>query len=192
MSRKKREQEIENGKENSVLREVGSWCLTLVLAFALAVVLKNYVIINATVPTGSMENTIEPGDDLFGLRLAYAFSEPQRGDIIIFRFPDDETQKYIKRVIGLPGEKVTITDGLIYINDSETPLNETYLKEEWVRSTGPYEFDVPQGCYLVLGDNRNDSQDARYWDNTYVTKDEIIGKAYIIYYPFDHFGSLYE
>jgi signal peptidase I len=149
------------------------------------------VIINATVPTGSMEDTIEPGDDLFGLRLAYAFSEPQRGDIIIFNFPDDESQKFIKRVIGLPGEKVTITDGQIYINDAATPLNETYLKEEWVRSTGPYEFDVPEGCYLVLGDNRNDSQDARYWNNTYVTKEEIIGKAYIIYYPFNRFGSLY-
>lgn len=83
--------------------------------------MKNYVIINATVPTGSMEHTIEPGDDLFGLRLAYQFSEPKRGDIVIFRFPDDETQKYVKRVIGLPGEKVTIEDAKIYINDSETP-----------------------------------------------------------------------
>jgi signal peptidase I len=165
--------------------------VTLILAFILALVIKNYVIINATVPTGSMEDTIEPGDDLFGLRLSYTFSDPQRGDIIIFNFPDDETQKYIKRIIGLPGEKVTIDDGLIYINDSTTPLNEPYLKEEWVRSTGPYEFDVPQGCYLVLGDNRNDSQDARYWNNTYVTRDEIIGKAYIIYYPFSRFGSLY-
>lgn len=178
-------------KKKSFFHEFGSWCLTLILAFALAVVLKNYVIINATVPTGSMEDTIQPGDDLFGLRLAYVFSEPKRGDIIIFNFPDDESQKFIKRVIGLPGEKVTIEDGLIYINDAATPLNETYLKEEWVRSTGPYEFDVPEGCYLVLGDNRNDSQDARYWNNTYVTKDEIIGKAYIIYYPFDRFGSLY-
>jgi signal peptidase I len=183
--------DYENENKGSNLKEVGSWCVTLILAFILALVIKNYVIINATVPTGSMEDTIEPGDDLFGLRLSYTFSDPQRGDIIIFNFPDDETQKYIKRIIGLPGEKVTINDGLIYINDSTTPLNEPYLKEEWVRSTGPYEFDVPQGCYLVLGDNRNDSQDARYWNNTYVTRDEIIGKAYIIYYPFSRFGSLY-
>ena len=78
--------------------------MTLLAAFVLALVLKNYVIINATVPTGSMENTIEPGDDLFGFRLAYKFSEPERGDIVIFKFPDDESQKYVKRVIGLPGE----------------------------------------------------------------------------------------
>lgn len=127
------------GKEkvSSPLREVLSWVVTLLAAFALAMVLKNYVIINATVPTGSMEHTIEPGDDLFGLRLAYQFSEPKRGDIVIFRFPDDETQKYVKRVIGLPGEKVTIEDAKIYINDSETPLKEDYLKETWTEATGP-------------------------------------------------------
>lgn len=70
-------------KASSPLREVLSWVVTLLAAFALAMVLKNYVIINATVPTGSMEHTIEPGDDLFGLRLAYQFSEPKRGDIVI-------------------------------------------------------------------------------------------------------------
>ena len=61
-----------------------------------------------------------------------------------------------------------------------------------MRATGPFEFEVPEGCYLVLGDNRNDSYDARYWENTYVTEDEIIGKAYMIYYPFDRLGSLYK
>lgn len=179
-------------EKRSPLREAASWCLTFVIAIAVALFLKNFVIINATVPTGSMENTIEPGDDLFGLRLAYAFSEPQRGDIIIFKFPDDESEKYVKRVIGLPGETVTITDGKIYIDDSETPLEESYLKETWVRATGPFEFTVPEHSYLVLGDNRNDSYDARYWENTYVTKDAIIGKAYMVYYPFDRFGSLYK
>lgn len=185
------EEETEEEKP-SALREVVSWCLTFVFAIAVALILKNFVIINATVPTGSMEHTIEPGDDLFGLRIAYAFSEPKRGDIIIFKFPDDESEKYVKRIIGLPGEKVTITEGKIYIDDSETPLEEDYLKEEWVRATGPFEFEVPEGCYLVLGDNRNDSYDARYWENTYVTEDEIIGKAYMIYYPFDRLGSLYK
>ena len=108
------------------------------------------------------------------------------------RFPDDETQKYVKRVIGLPGEKVTIEDAKIYINDSETPLKEDYLKETWTEATGPFEFEVPKDSYLVLGDNRNDSYDARYWDHTYVSKDKIIGKAYFIYYPFQRLGSLYK
>lgn len=185
------EQSTEPKKKNSAVREALSWCMTFVVAIVLALLLKNYIIINATVPTGSMEHTIEPGDDLFGLRVAYSFTEPKRGDIIIFKFPDDESEKYVKRIIGLPGEKVTIKEAKVYINDSEVPLDEDYLKEKWVLATGPFEFDVPEDCYFVMGDNRNDSYDARYWDNTYVTKDEIIGKAYMIYYPFSRFGSLY-
>ena len=171
-------------------KELLSWIMTFAIAIAAALLLKHYVIINATVPTGSMENTIMPEDDLLGFRLSYLLSEPERGDIIIFKFPDDESQKFIKRIIGLPGEKVVIRDAKIYINDSEVPLEETYLKEEWVIATGPYEFNIPQDCYLVMGDNRNDSKDARYWDNTYVTKDQIIGKAEFIYYPFNHIKSL--
>ena len=185
------EQSTEPKKKNSAVREALSWCMTFVVAIVLALLLKNYIIINATVPTGSMEHTIEPGDDLFGLRVAYNFTEPKRGDIIIFKFPDDESEKYVKRIIGLPGEKVTIKEAKVYINDSEVPLDEDYLKEKWVLATGPFEFEVPEDCYFVMGDNRNDSYDARYWDNTYVTKDEIIGKAYMIYYPFSRFGSLY-
>ena len=169
-------------------REVLSWVVTLAITFVLIFVLKNYVIINAMVPTGSMENTIMPDDQLFGNRLAYVFEEPQRGDIIFFYFPDDETQKFVKRIIGLPGETVTIEDGKVYINDSEVPLEEPYLKEEWRVNKGPYVFEVPEGCYFVMGDNRNTSRDAREWKNTYVAKEKIIGKAMVIYYPFDRMG----
>ena len=171
-----------------IKKEIRSWIFTLALTFALIFVLKNYVIINAMVPTGSMENTIMPEDQLFGNRLAYVSDEPKRGDVIFFYYPDDESQKFVKRIIGLPGEKVTITDAKIYIDDSEVPLDEPYLKEEWIYGTGPYEFQVPEGCYFVLGDNRNTSQDARYWENTYVKKEKIIGKAVFIYYPFDRMG----
>jgi signal peptidase I len=189
-SAKKSKTERQPEEKFSWKRELLSWVLTFAIAIATAILLKNYVIINANVPSGSMENTIMPGDDLLGFRLSYLFSEPERGDIVIFKFPDDESQNFIKRVIGLPGEKVVIDDGKIYINDSKTPLDESYLKEEWVIGTGYYEFNVPLGCYLVMGDNRNDSNDARYWENTYVTKEEIIGKAEFIYYPFSHIKSL--
>lgn len=164
--------------------------MTFVIAIAVALVLKNFVIINATVPTGSMENTIMPKDDILGFRLAYTFSEPERGDIIIFKYPDDETQKFIKRIIGVGGDHVVINDGKIYINDSKEPLDEPYLKEEWVVETGPYDFTVPEGHYLVLGDNRNNSLDARYWENTYVSDEQIIGKGELIYFPFNRFGLL--
>lgn len=180
----------EREEKTSPLREALSWVFTFAAAIVLALILKNFVIINATVPTGSMENTIMPGDDLFGYRLAYQFSEPKRGDIVIFKYPDDEEEKYVKRIIGLPGETVTIVNAKVYINGSETPLDEAYLKEEWVVATGPFEYEIPADSYFVMGDNRNDSWDARYWENTFVHKDKIIGKAEFIYFPFDRAGVL--
>lgn len=171
-------------------KEVLSWILTFAIAIVAALLIKNYVIINASVPTGSMENTIMTGDRLIGNRLAYLKSDPQRGDIIIFKYPDNEDEIYVKRVIGLPGETVSIQDGKVYIDGSEYPLIEDYLKEEWVVATGPYTFEVPQDCYLVMGDNRNDSWDARYWTNKYVSEDKILGKAVLRYWPFNKIGKL--
>ena len=188
--RKKKAPKSKAGKKASMIAEIVSWVATLAAAVALAFLLKNFVIINATVPTGSMENTIMPGDDILGFRLAYLKSEPQRGDVVIFKFPDDESQKYVKRIIGLPGETVTIDNGKVYINNSPDPLEEDYLKEEWVNAAGPYVYQVPENSYFVMGDNRNDSYDSRYWTNTFVTKDKIIGKALFIYFPFDHLGKL--
>lgn len=180
--KKKAEEEI------NWVQELKSILTTIVVTIVVVVLLKSYIVINATVPTGSMENTILPGDNLLGLRVAYLLEEPERGDVIFFYFPDDETQKYVKRIIGLPGEKVTISDAKIYINDSEIPLEEDYLKEEWIAGIGPYEFQVPEDSYFVMGDNRNSSADARYWQNPYVAKEKIIGKAIFTYYPFDRWG----
>lgn len=180
----------ETEKKSGTATEIISWILTFLCAVVVALFLKNYIIINATVPTGSMENTILPGDDLLGFRLAYSHSDPKRGDIIIFAFPDDESKKYVKRVIGLPGETVEITQGKVYIDGSETPLEEPYLKEQWLVATGPFKFEVPKNSYLVLGDNRNDSYDSRYWTNTFVKKDKIIGKVLFIYYPFNRIQSV--
>ncbi|MEE1303627.1 MAG: signal peptidase I [Agathobacter sp.] len=184
-SKKEKRKEKE---QTSIAREILSWILTFSLAILVALILKNFIIINAVVPTGSMENTIMSESNLFGNRLAYINSDPKRGDIIIFKYPDNEEEKYVKRIIGLPGEKVTIDEAKVYIDGKE--LEEDYIKEAWTRATGPFEFEVPEDCYLVLGDNRNDSLDARYWTNTYVHRDKIIAKAVLIYYPFNRFGLL--
>lgn len=175
-------------EEINWMQELKSILKTIVITIAVVFLLKSYVIINATVPTGSMENTIMPDDNILGFRMAYILEAPERGDVIFFYFPDDETQKYVKRIIGLPGEKIVIEDAKIYINDSEIPLEEDYLKEEWVAGIGPYEFQVPDGCYFVLGDNRNSSADARYWRNPYVSEEKIIGKAIFTYFPFHRWG----
>ena len=188
--KKNTEKEDEDEEEIDWKKEIKSFVFTLLITVAVVFVLKNFVIINASVPTGSMENTIMPGDNILGFRLAYVNEEPERGDIIFFYFPDDETQKYVKRIIGLPGETVTILDGKIYIDDSTEPLDEPYLKEEWTRGTGPYVFEIPEDSYLCLGDNRNRSADAREWNNPYVTKEKIIGKAIFTYFPFDRWGTV--
>lgn len=183
-------EDMQEDKKVSVFREILSWVIYFVIAFAAAFLIKNYLIINADIPSGSMENTIMTGDRLIGNRLAYLKEGPERGDIIIFHYPDNEEELYVKRVIGLPGEKVVVEEGKIYIDGSTTPLEEDYLKETWTVETGPFEFDIPEDSYLVMGDNRNDSWDARYWSNTYVSADKILGEAVLVYWPFDHFGKL--
>lgn len=177
-SRKQQEEEPFSWK-----KEIISWIQIIVAAVIIALVLNNFIIANSRVPTGSMENTIMSKTRVIGSRLSYINSDPERGDVIIFHFPDDPTEKiyYVKRVIGLPGETVNIVDGKVYIDGADTPLDEPYLKEPMEGSYGPY--TVPEGCYFMLGDNRNNSQDARFWENKYVAKDKIIAKVLFSYFP---------
>jgi len=181
------ENKTENNKEKkkwdkkSVIKEVRDYVFLIILAFVLAFLMNKFVYANAEVPTGSMIPVVQPNDRLIVNRLAYLFEEPKRGDIVMFAFPDDEKDNYLKRIIGLPGEKVEIKNGLVYINDSEKPLDETYINDPPNGNYGPY--NVPEGCYFMLGDNRDESKDARFWNNTYVKKEKIVGKAWLKYYP---------
>lgn len=177
--------EVSSAKKGSkaagIVKEILSWVIVIVVAVALGYMLNAYVILKAEIPSGSMETTLNVGDHLIGNRLAYVFSDPKRGDIVMFDYPDDETKMYVKRVIGLPGEHVEIIDGLVYIDHSTTPLNEPYLKEQPEVFNGSY--DVPAGYYFVMGDNRNNSWDSRKWTNTYVAKEKIHCKAWFRYKP---------
>lgn len=151
----------------------------IILAIVIAFVVNNFLIINATVPTSSMENTIMIGDKLIANRLAYWNSNPKRGDIVVFPFPDDETQNYVKRVIGLPGETIEGKDGLVYIDGQV--LTEDYVTSALAEDFGPYQ--VPENSYFMMGDNRSVSFDGRYWENKFVKKDKILGKALFTYFP---------
>lgn len=175
----------ESSKSKQIVKEIVAWILTIVLAVAAANVINTYVIIKAEVPTGSMQNTIAINDCIIGFQLAYLFQEPERGDIVLFPFPDDEEITFVKRVIGLPGETVEIKNGSVYI-DGE-PIEEPYLKEEMLGEYGPYV--VPEGCYFMLGDNRNSSADARKWQNTYVEEEKIMAKVLFRYSPSFHWFS---
>ena len=102
----------------------------------------------------------------------------------MFKMPDNESKNYLKRIIGLPGEQVAIIDGKVYINGNEEPLAENYLNVVPTGSYGPYV--IPADSYFVMGDNRNRSYDSRYWDDKFVSKDQIIAKAIVDYYPSIH------
>lgn len=196
-------------EKTSLWKELLSWVEIIVVAVLISLFLTKVVLVNALVPSSSMETLISPGDRLFGNRLTYKFKDPERFDVVIFKYPVDEEENYIKRVIGLPGETVTIENAKVYINDSETPLEENYLPEEWVIENDGFVFEVPEDCYLMLGDNRNVSEDARYWAEeayeqgladsvedgesyTYVSRDKILGKAMFTYWPRFQLLSDYE
>lgn len=177
-----------------VWHEIWDYIKMIIIVVVVVLLINNVVLINAKIPSASMEKTIMTGDRIFGFRLAYGVNldlfgheiskkvkDPERFDIVIFKYPDDESQLFIKRVIGLPGETVEIKDGKVYIDGSETPLDDSFIHETMKGSFGPYQ--VPEDCYFMLGDNRNNSKDSRYWKNTYVRFDQIVGKAVIRYYP---------
>ena len=180
----------ENGKKRwtaeEIKTEILSWIKLILIILICTFLLRRYVIVNAEVPSSSMENLIEPGDRLVGFRMAYLKEEPKRFDVIIFRYPVDESQSFIKRVIGLPGETVTVKDGKIYIDGKEQTQAVSFCPEEMAGSFGPYE--VPEDSYFVMGDNRNNSLDSRYWDNTYVKKETILAKAGFRYWPLNKVG----
>lgn len=169
--------------------EIISWIQILLTAACIAFVLNTFIIANSKVPSGSMENTIMTDDRVIGSRLTYRFSDPKRGDIAIFHFPDDESIYYVKRVIGLPGDTVDIINGAVYLNGSETPLEEPYLKEAMLPEEDMH-FEVPEDSYFMMGDNRNFSYDARYWNNHFVKRDKIIAKVMFRYWPLTEMGTV--
>lgn len=168
-------------KTKAVVKEIISYAITFAAALIIGLGINRFVLASISVPTGSMEPTIMSHDRLFGNRLAYLNKLPERGDIVVFPFPDDKETMYIKRIVGLPGETVTIVDGKVYINDSTEPLEEPYLTVVPVGTYGP--FEVPEGHYFMLGDNRNMSKDSRFWQNPYVPLEDIQSKAMCVYYP---------
>ena len=167
--------------KNSIWKELWEYIKMIIFVIVVVLIVNNVLLINARVPSESMEKTIMTGDRFFGNRLAYLFNDPERFDIVVFKYPDDESQLFVKRVIGLPGETVEIREGKVYINGSDTPLDDSFTPETPMGNYGPYV--VPEGSYFMLGDNRNHYGDSRFWKQPYVEKDKIVGKAILRYFP---------
>jgi signal peptidase I len=155
---------------------------TLVLSVVLFVSI-NIISARIRVDGDSMVPTLVSGEYVVVNRLSYRLGNPQHGDIIVFHFPRNPSEEYIKRVIGLPGDVIEVMNGSVYVNGQL--LNESYL-EMRINYTGKWE--VPPGQLFVLGDNRNNSSDSHDWGT--VPMDYVVGKAVLVYWPPPDWGLI--
>ncbi len=181
MKKKKDIEEYEE-KPASLLSEVFSFILYLVVVVGVTFFIITFVGQRTYVSGSSMENTLSDGDNLIVDKISYRFTDPKRFDIIVFPFRYKEKVYYIKRIIGMPGETVRIEDGRIYI-DGEV-LQESYGREV-IKNAGLAEEPIELGEdeYFVLGDNRNDSTDSRDPSVGVLRRDELIGRAWVRIWP---------
>lgn len=179
------------------MKRIGDFILdileVIVTSFAIFLFVYLLVLQPHKINGNSMEPNFHHGQYLLTDKLTYRFKEPQRGDVIVFEPPVNNEEEYIKRIIGLPGETISIIEGYYYINGH-------LLSEDYIPSTihtkgksflpNNAEKTIPQGLYFVSGDNRESSSDSRYWG--FITKEDITGKAWLIYWPLKYFGTIKE
>jgi signal peptidase I len=165
---------------------VYEWIPTIAYALVFALILRNYAVASYYIPSASMEDTLRKGDLLIADKFSFKVlqEEPQRGDVVIFQYPENRRQDYIKRTIGLPGDTVEVRNGIVYVNGQE--LKEDYIKERPDHSYGP--IAVPQGNYFMMGDNRNHSSDSRVWG--FVPRKNLEGRALFVFWPPQRAGKV--
>ncbi|MFG6104597.1 signal peptidase I [Leptothoe sp. EHU-05/26/07-4] len=167
---------------------------TIGLSIALALGIRQFVAEARYIPSESMKPTLLVNDRLVIEKISYRFQEPQRGDIVVFWppleiVPDEQKRDaFIKRIVGLPGDTVEVTDGTVLVNGDA--LDESYIQSPPTYEQAP--LTIPDGSYFVLGDNRNASYDSHAWDisEPFVPEDQIIGKAVVRFWPLTRLGGL--
>ena len=165
----------------NIIRFFKEWVIPILSALIIAFLINKFLFFNVYVPTGSMIPTINENDK--GLvSVIYNTNNMKRGDIIVF-YSQEFSETFIKRLIGLPGDKIEIKNGIVFINGEQ-------LEENYVKNKDKYNgtFNVPEGKYFFLGDNRPNSKDSRLWKNPYVNSSDIKGKLQFRFYPFKDFG----
>lgn len=166
-------------------------------ALVAALIIRSSILGAYKIPSGSMLETLQIGDHLFVNKLSYdvkipfwgksifAVGDPERGDVIVFKYPKDESIDYIKRIVGVPGDEIAVIDKQLYRNGE--PVKEDYIKFTSSMFESPRDamppVRVPKDKFFVMGDNRDNSQDSRYWG--FVDRDAIRGKAFIIYWSWE-------
>lgn len=177
----------------------------IVIAILIALLIRTFIVQAFKIPSSSMEPTLQVGDYIlvskfiYGIKIPFTnlklfeFKKPKRGDVVVFIYPKDRSKDFIKRVIGTEGEKVEIIRNKIYINDKliDDPWGHFEEKSDWTKyfqSKERYGPEVvPPNCLFVLGDNRDNSQDSRFWG--YVNINEVKGKAFLIYFSWDWYAQ---
>ena len=176
MTRKKR---TKTNKPSSETARGLRWLLIPGSAVLLALFLNLYILVFATVPSGSMAPSIPEGSLVLGSRLAYCNAAPQSGDVVFFRHPELGNTLILKRVIAVGGDTFRIESGQVYVNGQ--PLDEPYILQE--KSESFPEVTVPEGKLLLLGDNRDHSTDSRFWEDPFVDGSNVVAKAVFLLFP---------
>ena len=190
-----------NPRWHKLLKEYAE---ALIIALILAIFIRTFVVQAFKIPSGSMLPTLEIGDHLLVTKFSYGihmpfmdryifeFDGPEFQDIVVFEFPENPSKDFIKRVIGTPGDEIFIEDKEVYINGDRVQEDYVQYADQRVMNSrdtfGPKE--VPEGKYFVLGDNRDQSYDARFWDDHFVEREKIIGKAWRIYWSWEGFSNI--
>jgi signal peptidase I len=172
-------------KKKSMVRE---YTEALLIALVVAMIIRMFVMEAFKIPSGSMLPTLLIGDHLLVSKVTYKFVAPKRGDVVVFKYPDDPSRNFIKRVIALDGDTVEIQDKVVFVNG--IPQTEPYIQHLFDDILpGPYSardnlgpIEVPPQHYFMLGDNRDASLDSRFWDRPFVSRQAIVGKALLIYW----------
>jgi signal peptidase I len=174
----------------AIFKDVISLCLYLAIILGCTYLAVNYALQRTEIEGSSMQPSLADGDQILVDKLTYRFREPRRFEIIAFPYRYEQDTYYVKRIIGLPGEKIRIdANGTIFINDEA--LDESYGTEAISQAGYAYTSRIlGDDEYFVLGDNRNDSIDSRFAEVGAVRRQEIIGKAFVRIYPFSSFGSI--
>ncbi|WP_251500702.1 signal peptidase I [Otoolea muris] len=185
MPEKKTSRAREGNILGETIRDMLQILKTVLFVTAAMMLLNGFMIANAVIPTSSMSPAIKPGDRVIGLRFLRDY---KRGDIVVFDDPEVEGRYLIKRIIGMPGDQIsfiTEEDGACSVSVNGVKLEEPYLPETMLFDPefGKLSLKIPEDSYFCLGDNRNNSRDARYWERKLITRDEIVAKAVLRYWP---------
>lgn len=172
--------------ENKLKQEIKDWVISIAVALILAFFIRYFIVELYLVEGPSMRPTLINGERLVVNKFIYRFKQPQRGEIIVFRYPRDPSRDFIKRVIAVAGDTIELKDGRVFVNGELQ--NEEYILE---KTRGSYPLaTVPEGHIFVMGDNRNNSEDSRFRDVGFVSLELVKGKAMMIFWPLDQLKQL--